>query len=84
MTNSNKDWVQQLEPGDYYFIDGRMVFTEQYHIKRGRCCGQGCKNCPWPSSKNEKDNLYWKEKERDLYDDFPSSKLGTSDSEQSL
>ena len=23
------------------------VFTEQFHLKRGRCCKSGCKYCPW-------------------------------------
>ncbi len=35
--------------GDYYFNDqGLMVFTKQYHLKRGFCCGNGCKHCPYP------------------------------------
>lgn len=39
-----------LEDGDYYRLpDGRMVFTEQYHLKRGYCCKSvnGCKHCPY-------------------------------------
>ncbi|WP_246073669.1 DUF5522 domain-containing protein [Dinghuibacter silviterrae] len=24
-----------------------MVFTETYHLKRGFCCGSGCKHCPF-------------------------------------
>ncbi len=33
---------------DYYFLpDGRMVFTESYHLKRGYCCGNGCRHCPY-------------------------------------
>ncbi|MGY0040840.1 DUF5522 domain-containing protein [Pedobacter sp. NJ-S-72] len=24
-----------------------MVFTEAYHRKRGYCCKNGCKHCPW-------------------------------------
>lgn len=28
------------------------VFTEQYLLKRGYCCGNKCKNCPY--SKNNK------------------------------
>ncbi|QYH41271.1 MULTISPECIES: DUF5522 domain-containing protein [Algoriphagus] len=38
-----------LEPGDYYLNEqGLMVFTEKYHLKRGYCCGSGCKHCPYP------------------------------------
>jgi hypothetical protein len=37
-----------IEEGDFYFSDeGFMVFTEQYHLKRGHCCQSGCKHCPY-------------------------------------
>lgn len=37
-----------LSPEDYYMSDeGYMVFTEQYHLKRGYCCKSGCKHCPY-------------------------------------
>ncbi len=37
-----------LEPGDYYYSEeGYIVFTEQYHIKRGYCCQSGCSHCPF-------------------------------------
>lgn len=38
-----------MEDGiDYYFNeDGLMVFTAEYHLKRGYCCKNGCKHCPW-------------------------------------
>ena len=33
---------------DYYFNEeGLMVFTEAYHLKRGYCCKNKCKHCPW-------------------------------------
>ncbi|WP_316793997.1 DUF5522 domain-containing protein [Pedobacter frigoris] len=33
---------------DYYFNEqGLMVFTEAYHLKRGHCCKNKCKHCPW-------------------------------------
>lgn len=36
------------EHEDYYTLpDGRLVFTEQYHLKRGYCCGSGCRHCPY-------------------------------------
>jgi len=31
----------------YYLEDGKVVFTEKYHIERGRCCGNKCKHCPF-------------------------------------
>jgi hypothetical protein len=36
-----------LEPGDYYMEGGLMVFTAGYHLKRGYCCGSGCRHCPY-------------------------------------
>lgn len=37
-----------LEPGDYYFNEqGLMVFTEQYLRRRGYCCQNGCRHCPY-------------------------------------
>ncbi|MEM6698445.1 MAG: DUF5522 domain-containing protein [Bacteroidota bacterium] len=26
---------------------GRWVFTAAYHLKRGYCCGNGCRHCPY-------------------------------------
>jgi len=37
----------KLTEEDYYMQDGRVVFTAHYHAKRGSCCGNGCKNCPY-------------------------------------
>jgi ribosomal protein L11 methylase PrmA len=34
----------------YYSPDGNMVFTEAYHLKRGYCCGSGCRHCPYQHS----------------------------------
>ena len=36
------------EGEDFYFNEsGLMVFTEKYHLKRGTCCKNVCKHCPW-------------------------------------
>jgi len=39
-----------LAPEDYYFENGLMVFTAAYHLKRGYCCGSGCRHCPYRSA----------------------------------
>lgn len=39
----------KLRPGDFYFDNGLMVFTAAYHLRRGYCCGNGCRHCPYPS-----------------------------------
>lgn len=37
-----------LSPDDYYFTEeGYLVFTAHYLIKRGYCCGNGCRHCPY-------------------------------------
>ena len=37
-----------LVPGDYYFSEeGYLVFTEQYHTRRGYCCQNRCRHCPY-------------------------------------
>ncbi|WP_226391159.1 DUF5522 domain-containing protein [Penaeicola halotolerans] len=46
-----------LQEGDFYLNEsGLMVFTAQYHLRRGYCCGNGCKHCPYPTgaTKNQK------------------------------
>jgi hypothetical protein len=32
---------------DYYFEDGLFVMTAAYHKKRGTCCGNRCRWCPF-------------------------------------
>jgi len=32
---------------DYYIENDMFVLTRDYHVKRGRCCGNGCKHCPF-------------------------------------
>lgn len=40
--------VKSDSEADYYFdTNGLMVFTEAYHLKRGTCCGNGCRHCPY-------------------------------------
>lgn len=37
-----------IEDDDYYFSnDGLVVFTKEYLLERGYCCGNGCMNCPY-------------------------------------
>ena len=39
----------KLLPTDFYYDkDGRMVMTEAYHLRRGSCCENKCKHCPYP------------------------------------
>ena len=31
----------------YYIEGGRVVFTALFHLQRGKCCGCGCRFCPY-------------------------------------
>ncbi|VTU02496.1 Uncharacterized protein OS=Flavobacterium limnosediminis JC2902 GN=FLJC2902T_23640 PE=4 SV=1 [Gemmataceae bacterium] len=39
-----------VEGIDYYVENGRWVFTAAYHRKRGRCCENVCRHCPFGNS----------------------------------
>jgi len=43
----SEDPKQENTAPDYYFENGLMVMTESYHLKRGYCCGNKCKHCPY-------------------------------------
>jgi hypothetical protein len=32
---------------DYYVEGAAIVFTAHYHLRRGMCCGNGCRHCPY-------------------------------------
>jgi len=37
-----------IEGKDYYKDEkGRIVFTADYLLRRGYCCENGCRNCPY-------------------------------------
>ena len=36
-----------VENEDYYFENGLMVLTARYLLRRGYCCEQGCRHCPY-------------------------------------
>ena len=40
---------EELIEGRDYIIDeqGRYVFTREYLLRRGYCCKNGCRNCPY-------------------------------------
>ena len=49
MKNNEETRVKpkKLDPSHFYEEDGKIVFTEVYHIKRGYCCGNSCRHCPY-------------------------------------
>jgi len=36
-----------VEGVDYYLEGTAVVFTASYHLRRGSCCGNGCRHCPY-------------------------------------
>ena len=47
-SGSTGEVVPLVENEDYYLERGLMVFTARYHLRRGYCCEQGCRHCPYP------------------------------------
>ncbi len=52
-TDGNSDVVPLVEHEDYYLDHGLMVLTARYHLRRGYCCEQGCRHCPYPEAPKE-------------------------------
>lgn len=48
MEKEKKSEKQEFVEGiDYYLENGLMVLTEEFHRKRGYCCENGCRHCPY-------------------------------------
>lgn len=47
--------MNDLKEGKDYLINenGDLVFTREYHLRRGYCCKSGCFHCPYGFSKEE-------------------------------
>ncbi|MER2997255.1 DUF5522 domain-containing protein [Pontibacter populi] len=47
--------MQPLKEGEDYYLNeqGLMVFTAKYHLKRGYCCQNGCRHCPYGFRKKQ-------------------------------
>lgn len=37
---------------DYYLENGLMVFTPHFLRRRGYCCDNGCRHCPFEKDRN--------------------------------
>lgn len=49
---------------DYYLEKGNVIMTESYLKRRGKCCGGGCRHCPfWPMATKGNTDLKDKSKE---------------------
>ena len=45
--NNSEGGSQKLLPSDFYIKNGIYVFTKEFHLRRGSCCGNGCRHCPY-------------------------------------
>ena len=41
-------FTDKFDKADFYLSEeGFIVFTEAYHLKRGYCCQNNCRHCPY-------------------------------------
>lgn len=59
--NAMKNRAKELPPTekliegiDYYVEEGVLVFKPWYHLKRGFCCENQCRHCPYQKNKDSK------------------------------
>lgn len=38
---------------DFYYDAGLMVLTARFLLRRGYCCGNGCRHCPYDAATKE-------------------------------
>ncbi len=49
--------MELIEGQDFYYNEqGYMVLTAKYHLKRGYCCQNGCKHCPYGNARDKQTN----------------------------
>jgi len=36
-----------LQDDEFYLEEGKFVLTERFLWRRGYCCGNGCRHCPY-------------------------------------
>ena len=47
-TSADNNAMASVSEGTDYYIEGEtVVFTARYHLRRGSCCGNGCRHCPY-------------------------------------
>ena len=61
MKSVKVDWIQdlyyrefqkpKLKADEFYWEDGKMIFTKVYHTRRGYCCNNNCKHCAYKDTK---------------------------------
>jgi hypothetical protein len=58
MGDDGRDVAAPLVEGeDYYLEGGLLVLTARYLLRRGYCCEQGCRHCPYKELEKRKNDL---------------------------
>ncbi|MFN2454561.1 MAG: DUF5522 domain-containing protein [Pyrinomonadaceae bacterium] len=47
---SGRERVQLTEGEDFYWDGALMVFTARFHLRRGYCCENDCRHCPYKNA----------------------------------
>jgi len=45
--NTARPRTPLIEGQDFYWEGSLMVLTREHHLKRGYCCGNLCRHCPY-------------------------------------
>lgn len=53
-SESSQKSTKFVEGVDYYFENGLMVLTAHFLLKRGYCCGNSCRHCPYSKEETSK------------------------------
>ena len=54
--NSLKKREQLIDGKDFYFENGLMVLTAYFLRKRGYCCHNNCRHCPYRNEETKDHN----------------------------
>lgn len=46
-----------VEGEDFYLEGAAMVFTSRFHLRRGYCCENNCRHCPYRETMKTNDQL---------------------------
>lgn len=52
-SSANSSELPLIEGEDFYLENGFYVFTSSYLLRRGYCCDNNCRHCPYPKESNE-------------------------------
>ncbi|NDD63136.1 MAG: hypothetical protein EBZ36_04020 [Acidobacteria bacterium] len=47
MVEADSNAGEAIDGADFYLEGDRVVFTRACHLRRGFCCGSGCRHCPF-------------------------------------